>query len=110
MKMHLDKEVFEKVKNGKKTVEMRLNDDKRRELKVGDTITFISRKTDEEIKCEVVNLLTFNNFEELYNKIPKEKLGYDEEDIASPADMNLYYPADRQRKYGVVGIEIKLLS
>ena len=110
MKMHLDKEAFEKVKNGKKTVEMRLNDDKRRELKVGDTITFVSRNKDEEIKCEVVDLLTFNNFEELYNKIPKEKLGYEEEDIASPADMNLYYSADRQRKYGVVGIEIKLLS
>lgn len=110
MKMHLDKEAFEKVKNGKKTVEMRLYDDKRRELKVGDTITFISRNKNEEIKCEVVNLLTFNNFEELYNKIPKEKLGYEEEDIASPADMNLYYSGDRQRKYGVVGIEIKVLS
>ena len=110
MKMHLDKEAFEKIKSGKKTVEMRLYDDKRRELKVGDTITFISRNKSEEIKCEVVNLLTFNNFEELYNKIPKEKLGYEEEDIASPADMNLYYSGDRQRKYGVVGIELKLLS
>ena len=108
--MHLDKEPFNKIKSGKKTIECRLNDEKRRNIKVGDTIKFGLSGKDKEITCEVTNLYSFNSFEELYNNIPKEKLGYDEDDIASPADMNVYYSSDRQLKYGVVGIEIKVIK
>ena len=35
--------------------------------------------------------------------------GYTEEDIdsASPEDMELYYPKEKQAQYGVVGIKVK---
>ena len=41
MFIHLDSDIFDLVKNGKKDVEVRLNDPKRRNLKVGDTLIFL---------------------------------------------------------------------
>ena len=40
------------------------------------------------------------------------KCGYTEEDVgnASPSDMEEYYPPEKQKKYGVLGIEIRLLE
>ena len=110
LEMHLDKEVFKLIKNGKKTVEMRLNDEKRRGLKVGDRISFLERGSSKKILCEIVKLHPYNNFEELYADIPKEKLGYTRDDIASPADMNLYYTYEEVSKYGVLGIELKVIE
>ena len=39
--MHLDNGSFNSIKNGTKTIEMRLFDDKRKEMSIGDEITFI---------------------------------------------------------------------
>jgi len=39
-KMKLNEEPFEKIKNGTKTVEFRLYDEKRKQIKVGDKIEF----------------------------------------------------------------------
>ena len=104
-----DKDAFNSVKSGRKTIEMRLLDDKRKNMSIGDKITLISRFNDEKIDVEITNLYTYDNFEQLYKNHDKISLGYNEEDIASPADMNLYYPYESQLKYGVVGIEIKLI-
>lgn len=34
-------------------------------------------------------------------------MGYDEDDIAIPKDMEEYYSPEEQSKYGVLGIKIK---
>ena len=39
----------------------------------------------------------------------KVKLGYEENEIANPNDMQQFYPIEEQQKYGVVGIEIELM-
>ena len=44
--MMLYEDAFEKMKRGTKTIEIRLSDEKRRKVAVGDLITF--RKSDEE--------------------------------------------------------------
>lgn len=38
--MKLNAEPFEAIRNHKKTVEIRLNDEKRQKVKIGDTIVF----------------------------------------------------------------------
>ena len=48
MIIHLDEDIFEVVKYGTKNVEVRVNDEKRRKLKVGDIITFLKRPDDIE--------------------------------------------------------------
>lgn len=107
--MRLHNEPFVLIKNGTKTIELRLNDEKRRQIKVGDTITFTNRSNNEQISTVVINLHKYDSFEELYKHFDKVSLGYKEDEIADPKDMELYYSKEEQDKYGVVGIEIKLL-
>ena len=40
MIIHLDSDIFDIVKNERKNVEIRLNDEKRQKLNVGDTLIF----------------------------------------------------------------------
>ena len=109
VKMHVEDKVFNSIKDGRKTIEMRLYDEKRREFKIGDTIIFKNRKNNKTLKCEIINLYQYNTFEELYKHHDKKSLGYNEDDVASPADMNIYYDYDKRAKYGVLAIEIKVI-
>ena len=106
--MHLDNSPFNQIKNGTKTIEIRLNDEKRRKIKVGDTIRFTNLITNEILETKVIKLHKFPSFEELYKNFDKVSLGYKENEIASPKDMEKYYPIEKQKKYGTLGIEIKL--
>lgn len=109
MLIHLDDKYFNLIKVGIKTIELRLYDEKRRKINVGDIIEFENRKDGEIIKVEVVNLHIYSNFEELYKYFDKTKLGYNENEVANPKDMEVFYSIEEQNKYGVVGIELKLM-
>ena len=106
--MNLNSRPFELIKSGRKEIEMRLFDERRRNIKIGDDIVFTNNATQEKLLVEVVNLYRFDNFEELYKFFDKTKLGYLPEEEASPKDMEEYYPLDKILHYGVLGIEIKL--
>ena len=107
-KMNLTPTAFEAVRSGKKTVEMRLYDEKRKRLSVGDDIEFTNSETEREIKCAVVGLTRFKDFFELYNRFNKTTLGYAETDTANAEDMYTYYSAEQIEAFGVLAIEIKL--
>ncbi len=108
--MRLHNEPFELIKNGSKTIEMRLYDEKRQLIKVGDTIEFTNRLTEEKLKVEVIALHKFASFSELYTNFNKISIGYGIDEDANPLDMEKYYSKEEQTKYGVVGIEIKKIS
>lgn len=103
---------FEKIKSGQKTIELRLFDEKRQQIKEGETIVFTNTATGETLGATVVKLHLFDNFEPLYQALPLLQCGYTAEDVvtAHPSDMEQYYSAEQQRKYGVVGIEISLCT
>ena len=107
-KMNLAPRPFELIKSGKKTVEMRLNDEKRRVIKVGDEIAFTHNESGEVLFAEVTALYPFGSFSELYSAFNPEALGYAKGEISSPSDMNEYYTEEQQEKYGVLGIGIKV--
>ncbi len=111
--MHLAPQPFGMIRSGRKTIELRLLDEKRKIIQVGDEIEFTNLK-DRRQRCtvEVVALHPFASFQELYQHLPLLKCGYTEEDIgtASPSDMDQYYSPEAQARYGVVGIEVKLLQ
>lgn len=109
-KMRLNNSPFELIKNGTKTIEIRLNDEKRNLINEGDIIEFENRTTKEKIKVKVIKLHKFNNFYELYKNFDKVSLGYLKEEKADPKDMEEYYTQDNQEKYGVLGIEIKVIK
>ena len=106
--MKLHNNPFNSIKSGTKTIEMRLYDEKRRLIKIGDIIEFTNRSTEEKISVEVIRLHIFNNFSELYKHFDKVLLGYNKNEEANPNDMIKYYSKEEQEKYGAVGIEIKL--
>ena len=108
--MTLKPRPFSLIAQGKKTIELRLYDEKRKTVKIGDTIVFTNAETDETISADVTALHLFSSFEELYKNLPLEKCGYTPAEIpnASYHDMEEYYPVEKQEKFGVVGIEIEL--
>ena len=109
-KMYLNDRPFNRIKAGIKTIELRLNDEKRQLLKENDLIEFTNRETLEDIIVEIEGLYKYPNFEELYKHFDKISMGYDKDDIANPEDMEQYYSKDKQNKYGVVGIKVKIVS
>lgn len=106
--MKLDPSPFEMIKSGQKTIELRLYDEKRRQIKIGDAIVFTNNATGETLCKRVAGLHRFDSFDELYNSLPLLKCGYTAENVdkAHSSDMERYYSADQQNKYGVVGIEL----
>lgn len=108
--MKLNPAPFEMIKSGQKTIELRLFDEKRQLVKVGEKIVFTNTTTGEKLEAEVVNLHRFDNFDELYKNLNLLKCGYTKEtvDTAKAADMEQYYSVEEQKKYGVVGIELCL--
>lgn len=110
-KMSLFSEPFEMIRSGKKTIELRLNDKKRQQIKTGDHIVFTNTETGEKMIAEVADLHRFPSFKELYQALPLLQCGYDESSIvnAKPEDMDMYYSRERQKKYGVLGIEIRMI-
>ena len=107
--MKLAVEPFEKIRNREKDIEMRLYDDKRQLIKVGDRIRFLNIVTDERLLVDVIGLHVFDSFEDLYEFYPKERLGYKENEVANSDDMNQYYPYGLRSIYQVIAIEIKLV-
>ncbi len=106
--MKLRSSPFEMIKSGRKTIELRLFDEKRQQMKAGDKVVFTNTATGETLNTTVVKLHRFNSFEELYKSLSLLECGYtaEEADKAHPSDMEQYYSAEEQKKYGVVGIEL----
>lgn len=108
--MKLNHLPFEMIKSGEKTIELRLNDEKRQIISIGDNIIFTDTESGERLIVEVIKIHKFKSFKELYNTLPLLKCGYTKADIgtAKPEDMDLYYSREQQEKNGVLGIEIRL--
>lgn len=110
--MRLNARPFEMIKNGNKTIELRLYDEKRRAIAVGDEIEFIHTIDDRQrLYCTVLAMHVFPSFQKLYNTLPLLKCGYTKSDVgsASYTDMEEYYTPQQQKAYGVVGIEISVI-
>ena len=111
--LNLHPQPFAMIADGRKTIELRLWDEKRSQIKVGDTLVFVhTGDATRTLTARVTALHLFPDFAALYAALPLDRCGYLPEEIAtaSPADMNVYYSAERQAQYGVVGIEIALLE
>ena len=105
--MRLHDVPFKKIQAGTKTIEMRLYDEKRQMIQVGDEIEFTSRTSFEKQLTKVIAIHIYSSFEEIYREYDKVSLGYDIDEEASFTDLEKYYSKEEQEKYGVVGIEIR---
>ena len=107
-RMNLWNDSFLSMQSGRKTVEMRLNDEKRCLVSKGDTIIFTNTTTNEEMRVRVINTVVYKDFFELYKHYNKTEIGYSEDEISDPYDMFQYYSKEKIEKYGALAIQIEL--
>ena len=116
--MKLRPEPFAKIRSGTKTIELRLYDEKRQKIRIGDVIMFTCTESGEQIRATVKKLHRFDSFEVLYKSLPLLQcvglplgvIAPEDVDTAQPSDMETYYSSEEQQKYGVVGIELDGVS
>ena len=107
--MKIAKVPFERIKAGTKTIEMRLFDEKRKHISAGDTIEFkLIDDPTQIVTCKVLAVHIYATFADIYRDYNKIELGYSENEVADPRDMERYYSKEEQAKNCVVGIEIAL--
>lgn len=106
--MKLSRGAFCKIADSSKTIELRLNDEKRQKIAVGDTIIFTCVDNRDIITSKVKALHKFIDFKVLYESLPLVECGYTSEQLntASYADMYEYYTEEQIKKYGALGIEL----
>ncbi len=107
-RMKLTPESFEKVKNGEKKFEFRINDEKRKAFKVGERIE-LARLPDLETSLivEITSLDVYRDFADLYRHKPEAALDASEDEFLKR--MASFYTKDEEQKYGVVLIGILLV-
>lgn len=104
--MQLFREPFEKIANGSKTIELRLHDEKRRKVQVGDFIEFcMTENPAMKLQVRVTALHPFADFAALFATLPKEACGFAPEETP---DMSRFYSPEQQAAEGVLGIEFRL--
>ena len=108
-RMKLQPEFFDKIKSGQKKIEVRLFDEKRKEIKLGDIIEFKKEpgKT-ETLKAEVIELLNYKSFTDLINDFPITDFGCSNKEDLLKSLYNFYSKEDEE-KYTVLGIKIKII-
>ena len=111
-RMKLHQEYFDRIKNKEKKIELRLFDEKRRKVKVGDTILFTSTKDEQQIATtKVKEIILDKSFQELINKLPVNDLGISEEQKKDFAEtMYGIYNKEDEERWGVVGIRVELVD
>ncbi len=109
-KLNVKEKYYNMLKQGTKTIELRLFDDKRKNIKVGDIIEFSNNSDSEDtFLAQVVKLHRADNFEELCNKINCHNAGFEtNQDLMNVLEE--FYSLERQKELGVVGIEIKKID
>lgn len=111
-KMRLITKAFDNIKNGSKKIEIRLNDEKRKLIHIGDEIIFEEvSETPRLIKAKVLNLIHTNSFEEMLN-LKSDITVFFDKNITKQELIELYhsfYTKEDEEKYGVLGIEIKVI-
>lgn len=109
--MSLYNENFDYIKNGTKRIEIRLNDEKRKLICIGDYIEFENLDTKEKLMVRVVALLNYENIENLINDYKIELLldkGVTKEELVNI--FNNIYSNEEQNKYKILGIKFEIVK
>lgn len=104
--MKLQSEPFAQFCSGTKTIEIRLFDEKRKQIMIGDTITF-SRMDDTSdiVETKVTDLVRFDTFADLFTTYNPESCGF--KNVEDYISMYKYYSKEEEEKYGVLAIHLQ---
>ena len=107
--LKLQPKYFDYINNGTKRIELRLFDEKRQKINLGDIIIFQKEpELDITMKVRVVGLLRYNTFEELFEDVGIEIMA--DKSMSKQELLNVleeFYTPEKQKQYGVLGIRIE---
>lgn len=107
--MRVDRKAFDRLKDGSKTWEIRLNDEKRKGIHIGDSIVFMRRpELEERLPMVVEEKQLFSDVQRLLDKVPLK-------DIAAPETTEVewiqsfmtHYRPEELVQYGIVAFKVK---
>ena len=99
---------FDAIVSGQKTIESRLYDEKRQRIQRGDQLIFTNRENPTQtVAVEVVGLLRYKTFHELFSRNDHKKFGSESVEWLEN-QIDEFYSAQDQLKNGVIGIEFTL--
>ena len=107
--LKLQPRYYEYILNGSKDIEIRLYDEKRQKINIGDIIIFKKEpELNESFKVKVVGLLRYENFDSLFNDFTIDRLA-DKSMKKSELleELEKLYTKETQNEYGVLGIRIE---
>ena len=106
--LKLATEPFNAIISGDKTIESRLYDTKRQKIQIGDQIIFTNRDNSKQtITAEVVGLLRYATFRDLFSHNNPRKFGGDNVEWLEN-QISEFYSIEDQKIYGVIGIEFRV--
>lgn len=109
--MKIQPKYYNFMLNGTKRIEIRIFDEKRQQIKIGDTIKFLKEPDLKEFfDTRVIGLLRYNSFEDMFKDF----------DISILADKTMtkkelinvleqFYTKEKEKNFGVLGIRIELI-
>lgn len=107
--LKLQPKYFEYINNGTKRIELRLYDEKRQKINIGDTIIFQKEpKLEITMQVKVIGLLRYNSFEDLFKDFDIEVMA--DKEMTKQELLNVleeFYTPEKQSQYGVLGIRIE---
>ena len=107
--MSLKTSPFYQIKNGKKRVELRLLDEKRKKIRVGDRIVFTHTENyDEKIFAHVIGLHAYPDFDGVTADFFRSEMGFADRTERVGDIMREYYSDEDVRKYGALAIRIMI--
>ena len=109
--MKLDAQFFDQVKSGKKIYEVRLYDEKRQKIGIGDNIIFKKQpELIDGVVVRVVDVKRFDTFEQMAMTLSLSSIGFDNKNASQVARVyRSFYSKEEEKKYGVVAFNIELL-
>ena len=110
--LKLQERFFNYIQNGTKRIELRLYDEKRRAINLGDEIEFLKLPNlNDKLRVKVCGLLRYSSFSDLFKdfdiNILADKSMSKEELLDA---LQEFYTPEEQEKYGVLGIRINPLK
>ena len=108
--MKLNPEYYNLVANGEKTIEVRLFDEKRKGLAVGDIVAFINTENNDITATRITSLTRFNNFDSCITNTGTKRVGFNGYSVEETIKKyRTIYSSDDEERYGCLAIGIELL-
>ena len=108
--MKLQPKYYEYIKRGTKRIELRLYDEKRSQIQLGDKIKFLKEpELLETMEVDVIGLLRYNSFDDLFKDFDISILS--DSSMTKEELLNVlqeFYTFEKQKEYGVLGIRVNL--